>query len=299
MLINGEINLRSVRRNYYTNSKTFPENLSLSETETGNSDVVIKIDEVTPAGIPPTEYNESAVSFIEPDESGGERRSGVIYENNPPETPNNVSETTVKTETTSQPASPYSYVRFFNLIPDSGNVNIFINSDKIAENVEAGKGTEYVSLPPGIYDIEFFSADGSDRLLYNYRFKALPEMSSTLALSGSGSIYSVSDISGSAPKCFFNTAYLRFAQLSMNAPAMDVFIDGIAVIAGITFGEVSAFIGVPSGVHNVKITASGTGIILINESENFPAGSVNNMLITSKNGDNYTLTIISDGNACL
>ena len=110
MLINGEINLRSVRRNYYTNSKTYPENLSLSETETGNSDVVIKIDEVTPAGIPPTEYNESAVSFIEPDESGGEKRSGVIYENNPPETPNNVSETTVKTETTSQPASPYSYV---------------------------------------------------------------------------------------------------------------------------------------------------------------------------------------------
>ena len=288
-LINGEIVLKNFRRNYYTAPliPPAPDGMnSLNESRT----FIVNIDETTPAGIPPTSIGESAVTFINP-ETGGDM-SEVIYEINAPKAPSNISnEVSVPDENSVLPAS---YVRFYNMVPNGNEISIFINDEKVFGNIMAGKGTDYYKLHPGIYSIKFATSDNDP--FYEYKFKALSGMNSTLALSGSENVYTVSDISGAAPTCFFNTAYVRFVQLSMTAPAMDIFIDGIPVISGILFGEVSAFIGVPNGVHNIKAVASGTGIVYINEKFKFPSDSVNDMLISGS--ENYTMSIITEINSC-
>ncbi|GFI61477.1 hypothetical protein IMSAG049_00636 [Clostridiales bacterium] len=253
-------------------------------------------NDVAPKVISLSNPNETAVTFLEPGGSESTVKSDVVYEESSPKAPNNPDELIPNQDNTSQ--LPNAYVRLYNFIPNGTMVNAYINGYTAKENMAPGTGTNFIKLPPGVYEIEFRASDDLNRLLSNFKLKALPGMSSTLAVTGSGNVYSVLDISGSMPRCFFNTAYLRFVQLAMNAPAMDIYVDGISVIAGIRFGEVSAFIGVPNGVHRIKVTAAGTGIVYIDETDDFPSGSISEIFISSNDGENYSLYIISDKNAC-
>ncbi len=274
--INERITINKVKRDYYTDS-----DMKISLASSSVSNTVIPTDQVNPAGIPPTTGNYNILN----------NQSEAVTSETAKE-PEPVEEAAIQNTN----LSLSSYVRFYNLVPNGSNVSILINQTETENTIAPKTGTGYISLHPGIYVIDFCS-DG--KILYEYKFKALPGMFSTLALSESGSVYTVTDLSGPLPSCFHNTAYIRFAQLAMNAPAMDIYIDGIEVIAGILFGEVSAFIGVPSGVHNIKATASGTGMILVDKSENFPALSINDLLIYSENTRRYSFITIADENSCI
>ena len=320
-IINENINLRKMRKNYYTGSpdytvtggfskqKTDSENMNSESTYENNyinnngiqntSDNGTNISESIPAGVSPSNYNESAVTYINTNDKNAEKTE-VIYEAGVneavPKNPKVYDDG--KRNPYFKPAYTESYVKFLSLVPNGRRINIYVNGKKIASRLAPGSETEYISLIPGIYDIEFYFSDSGEIPLYSYRFRALPDTNATLILSGTNNVYSVSEISGSAPACFFNTAYLRFIQLNPNAPAMDVYIDDIDVINGLQFGEVSAFTGVPYGIHNIKITASGTGITFVNKNSDFPSGSVTNMLISTNDGENYYLLPLSGINSC-
>ncbi|MDD5944438.1 MAG: DUF4397 domain-containing protein [Clostridia bacterium] len=275
--IEKEITFKRKGRNYYTNS--YYSHIIASNME---------IDRTVPAGIPPVPSGEAAVSFIEPNASGQPVRGRVIYE-----------EQTNTEEQQNADMSGRSFVssnvRFYNFtgVP----INVSVNGNNYPQEIKPLSGSGYVSLEPGIYTISFYDKNGTE--LYEYRFRALPGMTTTLVLSGERGVYGVSDISGSVPGCFYNTAYVRFVQLSPIAPAMDIYIDGIPVIAGLKFSEASAFVGVPSGVHRITAAASGTGILYVDESYNFPAFSVSSAVIYSKGENSYALSLITDKDACI
>ena len=304
---NNRLNFKYPRRNYYTNSG-FPSLLKASENNISNQN--FSIDFTTPAGIPPRNQNETAVTFIEPSDSGTTIKSDVVYENTPqipsPSQNSNYpninypNTDTLNNNRSSNNSSEYlnSYVRFYNLISNNGEVNIFINGDEVVSNLDSMNVSNYVGVAPGIYQIDFYSADNPNNIIYEYRNRSLPGMKTTLAITSSGSMYSVTDVSGSSPECLYNTAYLRFIQTAANAPAMDIFVDGIQVIAGITYGEVSGFIGIPQGVHNIRGVASGTGINYINENLKFTSSSVSNMFISSGESDNFILSVLGSENVC-
>ncbi|WP_229120612.1 DUF4397 domain-containing protein [Halapricum desulfuricans] len=50
---------------------------------------------------------------------------------------------------------------------------------------------------------------------------------------------------------------LRVAHMSPNAPNVDVYVDGNAVLEDVAFGAVSGYLSVPAGDHDVTITAAG------------------------------------------
>jgi hypothetical protein len=53
------------------------------------------------------------------------------------------------------------------------------------------------------------------------------------------------------------TASLRVAHLSPNAPNVDVYVDGSAVLEDVAFGTVSGYLDAPAGDREVEITAAG------------------------------------------
>jgi halocyanin-like protein len=53
------------------------------------------------------------------------------------------------------------------------------------------------------------------------------------------------------------TAMVRVAHMSPNAPNVDVYVDGSAALEDVPFGAVSAYLELPSGPHQVEITAAG------------------------------------------
>jgi hypothetical protein len=281
-LISGNIILKDIKRNYYS----MPSISVSHETKKSFPNGYIHVDEITPAGIPSVNANESAVTFINPENI----KSEVIYENNAPKTPKKISNAADSKSTDALS----SYIRFYNFTPK--DLNIYTDDKKGSFPVKSNDKTDYYRLNPEVYSFKIAEEDNEP--LYEYKFNAYPRINSTIIITKNNSSYNITDISGVPPKCFFNTAYIRFVQLSETAPAMDIFIDGIPVILGITFGEVSAFIGVPNGIHNINAVVSGTGIISIDEEFNFPENSVNSFLIALNDSGNYTANIITDTDSC-
>jgi hypothetical protein len=53
------------------------------------------------------------------------------------------------------------------------------------------------------------------------------------------------------------TGNVRVAHVSPDAPNVDVYVDGDAVLEGVAFGDVSSYLEVPAGDRQVEITAAG------------------------------------------
>ena len=54
-----------------------------------------------------------------------------------------------------------------------------------------------------------------------------------------------------------DTAYLRVAHVSPDAPPVDVFVDGERILANVSFGDVSDYAAFPADTYNVSITPAG------------------------------------------
>jgi hypothetical protein len=68
------------------------------------------------------------------------------------------------------------------------------------------------------------------------------------------------------------SASIRVAHMSPDAPAVNVAVDGREVLTGVSFPEVSEYLSVPAGQHRVRITEAGSSSnVLYNETATFDA----------------------------
>ena len=79
------------------------------------------------------------------------------------------------------------------------------------------------------------------------------------------------------------TASVRVAHMSPDAPNVDVYVDGSAVLEDVPFGAVSAYLGVPAGDRAVEITAAGDADTSVFEGE-----------VTVEAGTDYTVAAIGE-----
>jgi len=79
------------------------------------------------------------------------------------------------------------------------------------------------------------------------------------------------------------TANVRVAHMSPDAPAVDVLVDGSAVLEEVSFGTVSDYLEVPAGDREVEITAAGD-----------PDTSVFSGTVTVTAGTDYTLAAVGE-----
>ena len=65
------------------------------------------------------------------------------------------------------------------------------------------------------------------------------------------------DTATDTPTATPETGSVRVAHLSPNAPNVDVYVDGSAVLEDVPFGAISGYLDVPAGERQVEITAAG------------------------------------------
>ncbi len=53
---------------------------------------------------------------------------------------------------------------------------------------------------------------------------------------------------------------VRVVHASPDAPAVDVFVDGTAVLEGVEFGDASQYLSVPAGAHTFVVAPAGQGV---------------------------------------
>lgn len=64
-----------------------------------------------------------------------------------------------------------------------------------------------------------------------------------------------------------NSAYVRVVHASPDAPAVDVYVDGMRTVAGAEFKAVTPYGDVPSGKHKVMVTAAGNKEAVVFEAD--------------------------------
>jgi hypothetical protein len=72
-----------------------------------------------------------------------------------------------------------------------------------------------------------------------------------------------------------NNGLVRVIHASPDAPAVDVFVDGTAVLTGVTFPAISNYLSVPAGEHTFKVAPAGAGegAAVITATANVQAGA--------------------------
>lgn len=288
-LINEKIKLRSVRSDYYTDSNYYPNNNDKDIEISG----IQAITETAPAGISgtPQKVNNDSLDQYNA-ECNKKSTSNIAYEIQNEEVKDN------DIFAVDPIAYMYpSYVRFYSLLPDGDEINVVSENTTMCEHLKCNSHTEYLNLTPGTYDMHFYNQDNT--LLYDHKFKAYNCAITTLIITKTNNEYNVIPLKGTTTDCFYNTSYVRFIYTVPHSPAMDIYIDGIPVILGIMFNEISVFIGIPDGIHNITVTAAATSIIYVDKSFNFTSESVNDVFIVSDATGLYDLSILTDEGTCI
>ncbi|MFC7115652.1 DUF4397 domain-containing protein [Natronoarchaeum sp. GCM10025703] len=149
--------------------------------------------------------------------------------------------------------------------PDAPNVDVTVGGDPLFEDVPFGAaGT--VEVPAGDYKLQVRPAteDNDGDVVDTFKFPA-----------EAGTVYTAFAVGYLAPdaapadvpfdlEVSVDARYeeeedtaLRVAHLSPDAPNVDVYVDGDAVLEDVPFRTVSDYLGLQSGTYDIKITAAG------------------------------------------
>ena len=78
------------------------------------------------------------------------------------------------------------------------------------------------------------------------------------------------------------TAQLRVVHASPDAPNVDVLVDGSAALTNVPFRTVSNYLSVPSGTRNLKVRATGTSTVVIDQNAAVAQGRAYTVVATGR-----------------
>lgn len=177
----------------------------------------------------------------------------------------------------------FGYLRFFNASPAAPDVDIYVNGRKIASNLYYRAFTDYLKVFPGWYRVAVFSAGTRTNPLTVTNIQILSNQIDTVALIGLSGENALQVIDDTRRVLNQNRAYVRFAQLSPNAPQMDAYWDDALVASELDYQDVSRYLSTAPGTHNLKMRDTLSGANLVEDPE-----------ITLEGGKAYTIYIVGD-----
>lgn len=179
----------------------------------------------------------------------------------------------------------FGYIRFMNASPGEQRVDIYANGRKVASNLLYRDFTEYMKVFPGWYRIAVYRAGTITNPLTVTRLQVQANTIATVAVTGLAGDISTQVINDSRRFLNRNRAYVRFVQLSPNAPTMDAYWDDALVLAELNYGDVSRYLTTTPGSHNLKMRDSLSGANLVESPD-----------VSVEGGKAYTIYIVGDIN---
>ena len=179
----------------------------------------------------------------------------------------------------------YGYIRFLNASPGEQRVDIYANGRKVASNLLYREFTEYMKVFPGWYRIAVYRAGTIRNPLTVMRMQVQANSITTLAVIGLSGDISTLAINDSRRFLNRNRAYVRFVQLSPNAPTMDAYWDDALVVSELNYPDISRYMTAAPGSHNLKMRDSLSGANLVEHPN-----------VQLEGGKAYTIYVVGDIN---
>ena len=155
------------------------------------------------------------------------------------------------------PSSDTAQVRVVHLSADAPAVDIAPDgAEALIENLEYPDDTGYVALPGGDYDLEI-RPTGSTDVAFD-----IPEI--TLADGVSYSVFAVGGLADGTftvvPAVDAALAGVRVGHFCADAPNVDVYANGGAILTDVPFGTLSDYLYVPAGTYQIQVVPTGASL---------------------------------------
>lgn len=177
----------------------------------------------------------------------------------------------------------FGYIRFMNASPGETRVDIYVNGRKVASNLLYRNFTEYMKVFPGWYRIAVYAAGTIRNPLTVTTLQVEANSITTLAVIGLFGDISTLAINDSRRFLNRNRAYVRFVQLSPNAPTMDAYWDDALVVSELNYQDISRYMTATPGSHNLKMRDSLSGANLVEHPD-----------VRVEGGKAYTIYVVGD-----
>jgi uncharacterized protein DUF4397 len=90
------------------------------------------------------------------------------------------------------------------------------------------------------------------------------------------------------------TAQLRVVHASPDAPNVDVLVDNTAALTNVAYKAASTYLQVPSGSRNLKVRATGTATVVIDQTATLDQGSAYTVIATGRVASIAPLVLTDD-----
>lgn len=181
------------------------------------------------------------------------------------------------------PVQEYAFLNITNTSPTLATFNIYVDQSKINSQAVPYLGTSgYMPLTPGSHSIKFTTASSTDKLIEKSIAMEANSITSLFLIDKETNMdyLTVKDVLGDASS---SKAFVRFINLSPNAPALDLAVkDGAVLISDKAYKANSAFVEVEAKayVFQIKDKATGTTFKVDLESIELKAGKSYTVIAT-------------------
>ena len=152
-------------------------------------------------------------------------------------------------------------VRILHAVPNAPNVDVYVNGNLIANNLEKKKISEYSTLSPSEYEFQLFPSGTYDKPLLSQNVQLIANANYTVSivtLANNLYLFRLKDDNVPFTK---SQALLRFINLSSNSPLLSLALpNGIALFNEAEYLETTGYYQLSSGIYNFEVLLGSSEI---------------------------------------
>jgi hypothetical protein len=176
-------------------------------------------------------------------------------------------------------------VRVLHSAPDVPAVTVYVNGNAAIPSLAPLQNTDYLDLPAGTYKVAVALAGQPESAavlrtdLTVQDGKRYTAYATGLLADSSVKLGALEDVTR-AP---FSRSSVRIWHNSPDAPAVDVLVNGQAVLTNVPYGTTSQYLPLPAGTYDVKVNVAGTSTTVFSAP------------VTLARGESYTAVAMGSG----
>jgi len=151
-------------------------------------------------------------------------------------------------------------VRVLHSAPDVPAVTVYVNGNAAIQSLAPLQATDYLDLPAGTYKVAVSLAGQPESAavlrtdLTVQDGKRYTAYATGLLATNSVKVGALEDV----VRAPFQRSSVRIWHNSPDAPAVDVLVNGQAVLTNVPYGTTSQYLPLPAGTYDVKVNVAGT-----------------------------------------
>lgn len=162
-------------------------------------------------------------------------------------------------------------LRVAHLSPDAPAVDVWVDGDRVLQDVAYQTFSDYLEVPAGDLNIQVTPAGATTPVVINADVTLTENNAYTVAATGllsAGDLSPIILVDNRSPNS--GTAQVRFVHTSADAPAVNVGVaSGPTLFSNVEFREASDYLSVGQGTYDlsVQVAANGTEVLQVNGQE--------------------------------